>query len=154
MWGLVLIDTGFARKFETLISLRVLLGVLEALIVPVNFLMLGMWYSRRHRYASIAQRHKWKRHMQASADLKTESRQSQQASYIRLVSAIHRPHRLRHQLHCFYRQVALFLLDHQCHDLCLGYLRCHISPIQPSKGQVYWRKAEGNRNWQSPRWPD
>jgi MFS family permease len=47
MWGIVLIGTGFARNFETLIALRVLLGVLEAPIVPGNFLIIGMWYSRR-----------------------------------------------------------------------------------------------------------
>lgn len=47
MWGIVLIGTGFAKNFETLIALRVLLGVLEAPIVPGNFLIVGMWYSRR-----------------------------------------------------------------------------------------------------------
>jgi ACS family allantoate permease-like MFS transporter len=47
LWGIVLIGTGFARNFETLIALRVLLGVLEAPIVPGNFLIIGMWYSRR-----------------------------------------------------------------------------------------------------------
>ncbi|EHK97716.1 putative Uncharacterized transporter [Glarea lozoyensis 74030] len=47
VWGIVLIGTGFARNFETLIALRVLLGILEAPIVPGNFLVVGMWYSRR-----------------------------------------------------------------------------------------------------------
>lgn len=47
LWGIVLIGTGFAKNFETLIALRVLLGVLEAPIVPGNFLIVGMWYSRR-----------------------------------------------------------------------------------------------------------
>jgi MFS family permease len=47
IWGIVLIGTGFARNFETLIALRVLLGVLEAPIVPGNFLIIRMWYSRR-----------------------------------------------------------------------------------------------------------
>ncbi|KAI9742370.1 MAG: hypothetical protein M1818_003903 [Claussenomyces sp. TS43310] len=43
LWGIVLIGTGFAHNFETLIALRVLLGVLEAPIIPGNFLVLGMW---------------------------------------------------------------------------------------------------------------
>ena len=47
LWGIVLIGTGFANNFETLIALRVLLGVLEAPIVPGNFLIVGMWYNRR-----------------------------------------------------------------------------------------------------------
>lgn len=49
IWGLVLIGTGFAKNFPTLIAVRVLLGVLEAPIVPGNFLILGMWYSRREQ---------------------------------------------------------------------------------------------------------
>lgn len=48
IWGLVLIGTGFSKNFETLIALRVLLGVLEAPIVPGNLLIVGMWYSRRY----------------------------------------------------------------------------------------------------------
>jgi ACS family allantoate permease-like MFS transporter len=47
LWGIVLVGTGFARKFETRIAVRVLLGVLEAPIIPGNFLVVGMWYSRR-----------------------------------------------------------------------------------------------------------
>lgn len=47
IWGIVLIGTGFANNFETLVALRVLLGVLEAPIVPGNMLIVGMWYSRR-----------------------------------------------------------------------------------------------------------
>lgn len=46
LWGLVLIGTGFAGNFGTLIALRVLLGALEAPVVPGNFLVLGMWYAR------------------------------------------------------------------------------------------------------------
>lgn len=49
LWGFVLIGTGFAKNFETLIALRVLLGVLEAPVVPGNFLVVGMWYSRREQ---------------------------------------------------------------------------------------------------------
>ncbi|KND86994.1 putative transporter [Tolypocladium ophioglossoides CBS 100239] len=49
LWGCILISTGFASNFATLIALRVLLGVLEAPIVPGNFLVLGMWYTRREQ---------------------------------------------------------------------------------------------------------
>ncbi|KAH6665077.1 putative allantoate permease [Halenospora varia] len=49
IWGLVLLGTGWAKNFETLIALRVLLGVLEAPIVPGNLLIVGMWYSRREQ---------------------------------------------------------------------------------------------------------
>lgn len=49
LWGIVLIGTGFANNFPTLIALRVLLGALEAPIVPGNFLVLGMWYSRQEQ---------------------------------------------------------------------------------------------------------
>ncbi|KAK8014293.1 transporter [Apiospora arundinis] len=46
LWGCVLIATGFANNFAGLIALRVILGALEAPIVPGNFLVLGMWYTR------------------------------------------------------------------------------------------------------------
>ncbi|KAE8444474.1 hypothetical protein EG329_000458 [Mollisiaceae sp. DMI_Dod_QoI] len=49
LWGIVLIGTGFSKNFETLIALRVLLGVLEAPIVPGNYLIVGMWYNRREQ---------------------------------------------------------------------------------------------------------
>ncbi|KPM41402.1 hypothetical protein AK830_g5188 [Neonectria ditissima] len=49
VWGGILIATGFANNFPTLIALRVLLGALEAPIVPGNFLVLGMWYTRREQ---------------------------------------------------------------------------------------------------------
>ncbi|KAF2805001.1 putative allantoate permease [Mytilinidion resinicola] len=49
LWGIILIGTGFANNFATLIALRVMLGVLEAPIVPGNFLVLGMWYTRREQ---------------------------------------------------------------------------------------------------------
>jgi len=48
VWGIVLISTGFAKNFQTLIALRILLGALEAPILPGNFLILGMWYPRRY----------------------------------------------------------------------------------------------------------
>lgn len=47
IWGIVLIGTGFSNNFATLIALRVLLGALEAPVVPGNYLIVGMWYSRR-----------------------------------------------------------------------------------------------------------
>ena len=46
LWGIILIATGFAHNFATLIALRVLLGMLEAPIVPGNLLVLSMWYTR------------------------------------------------------------------------------------------------------------
>lgn len=47
LWGIVLIGTGFANNYPTLIALRVILGALEAPIVPGNYLLLGMFYPRR-----------------------------------------------------------------------------------------------------------
>lgn len=49
IWGGILIATGFANNFASLIALRVLLGALEAPIVPGNLLVLGMWYTRREQ---------------------------------------------------------------------------------------------------------
>lgn len=49
IWGFVLIGTGFANNFPTLIAVRVLLGALEAPVVPGNFLILSMWYTRREQ---------------------------------------------------------------------------------------------------------
>lgn len=49
LWGIVLIGTGFANNFPTLIALRVILGALEAPIVPGNFLIISMWYPRREQ---------------------------------------------------------------------------------------------------------
>lgn len=49
IWGIILICTGLAQNFATLIALRILLGALEAPIVPGNFLILGMWYTRREQ---------------------------------------------------------------------------------------------------------
>ncbi|KAI4917328.1 hypothetical protein J4E90_003835 [Alternaria incomplexa] len=49
LWGCILIATGFANNFPTLIALRVLLGALEAPIVPGNFLIISMWYPRREQ---------------------------------------------------------------------------------------------------------
>lgn len=47
IWGVVLLGTGWVNNFAGLIALRILLGMLEAPIVPGNYLIVGMWYSRR-----------------------------------------------------------------------------------------------------------
>lgn len=49
VWGIILISTAYARNFPTLIALRVLLGVLEAPIMPGNYLILNMWYTRHEQ---------------------------------------------------------------------------------------------------------
>ncbi|KAF4121379.1 Allantoate permease [Geosmithia morbida] len=49
IWGVILVATGFAHNFATLISLRVLLGALEAPVVPGNLLVMSMWYTRREQ---------------------------------------------------------------------------------------------------------
>ncbi len=49
IWGIILICTGVAKNFPTLVALRVLLGALEAPIVPGNFLILSMWYTRQQQ---------------------------------------------------------------------------------------------------------
>ncbi|PGG97076.1 hypothetical protein AJ79_09350 [Helicocarpus griseus UAMH5409] len=46
VWGFILIGMGFSNNFATLIALRVLLGLLEAPIVPGNILVMSMWYTR------------------------------------------------------------------------------------------------------------
>ncbi|KAM3509183.1 hypothetical protein MY11210_006438 [Beauveria gryllotalpidicola] len=46
LWGIILIATGFANNFPTLIALRVILGALEAPIIPGNYLLISMFYSR------------------------------------------------------------------------------------------------------------
>ena len=45
-WGIILIGTGWAKNFATLVALRVLLGALEAPVAPGNFIILTMWYTR------------------------------------------------------------------------------------------------------------
>lgn len=49
VWGIVLIGTGFAQNFATLMALRILLGALEAPIAPGNYIILSMWYPRREQ---------------------------------------------------------------------------------------------------------
>ncbi|KAK2741717.1 hypothetical protein FQN55_008216 [Onygenales sp. PD_40] len=46
VWGFILIGLGFSNNFATLVALRVLLGLLEAPIVPGNILVMSMWYTR------------------------------------------------------------------------------------------------------------
>ncbi|KAI0144514.1 MFS general substrate transporter [Xylariaceae sp. FL1272] len=46
LWGFVLIGTGFSQNFATLVAVRVILGALEAAVVPGNLLILSMWYTR------------------------------------------------------------------------------------------------------------
>lgn len=46
IWGIILIGTGWANNFATLVALRVLLGALEAPVAPGNFIILTMWYTR------------------------------------------------------------------------------------------------------------
>ncbi|KAH8893996.1 MFS general substrate transporter [Thozetella sp. PMI_491] len=49
IWGFVLIGTGFAQNFATLIVLRILLGALEAPVAPGNFILMTMWYNRKEQ---------------------------------------------------------------------------------------------------------
>ena len=49
LWGFVLIGTGFANNYASLIAVRVLLGALEAPIVPGNYILLSMFYPRREQ---------------------------------------------------------------------------------------------------------
>ncbi|KAG9255121.1 putative allantoate permease [Emericellopsis atlantica] len=49
LWGAVLIATGFCNNFPSLIAVRVILGALEAPIVPGNYLLLAMFYNRREQ---------------------------------------------------------------------------------------------------------
>lgn len=46
IWGILLIGQGFSTNFETMVVLRVLLGVFEAPIVPINLIIISMWYVR------------------------------------------------------------------------------------------------------------
>lgn len=48
-WGCILIGTAFVRSFPVFVFLRVLLGALEAPIIPGNYLILSMWYTRHEQ---------------------------------------------------------------------------------------------------------
>ncbi|KAH9906068.1 putative allantoate permease [Xylariomycetidae sp. FL2044] len=49
LWGIILVSTAYVRSFPAMITLRVLLGVLEAPIIPGGYLMLSMWYTRHEQ---------------------------------------------------------------------------------------------------------
>ncbi|KAI4591454.1 hypothetical protein KJ359_001026 [Pestalotiopsis sp. 9143b] len=49
LWGIILIATAYSRSFPAIITLRVLLGVLEAPVIPGGYLMLTMWYTRNEQ---------------------------------------------------------------------------------------------------------
>ncbi|KAK6219453.1 Valine--pyruvate aminotransferase [Pestalotiopsis sp. IQ-011] len=49
LWGIILIATAYSRSFPVIITLRVLLGVLEAPVIPGGYLMLTMWYTRNEQ---------------------------------------------------------------------------------------------------------
>ncbi|KAK5125366.1 hypothetical protein LTR85_000475 [Meristemomyces frigidus] len=49
VWGVILLGTAFVRSYPTFIFLRVLLGVLEAPMIPGGYLMLSMWYTRHEQ---------------------------------------------------------------------------------------------------------
>lgn len=46
LWGIVLIGSGFAKNFETMVACRVILGMAEAPIVPINLIIMSIWYVR------------------------------------------------------------------------------------------------------------
>jgi MFS family permease len=47
VWGIILIATAYVRSYPALIALRVLLGFMEAPIIPGAYLMLSMFYTRQ-----------------------------------------------------------------------------------------------------------
>jgi len=117
IWGLVLIGTGFARNFETLIALRVLLGVLEAPIVPGNLLIVGMWYSRR----SVVRKY-LKTLMSVDMLIKKQRTTASNRPHVhRPQCVIYWPNRICHWVHRRLGQMEIFLLDHWRHDLRLVY---------------------------------
>ncbi|EGV62092.1 MFS general substrate transporter [Yamadazyma tenuis ATCC 10573] len=46
VWGIILIGSGFAKNFQTMVACRVLLGISEAPIVPINLIIMSIWYKR------------------------------------------------------------------------------------------------------------
>lgn len=46
LWGILLIGSAFAQNFATMVAIRVLLGICEAPIVPINLIIISMWYVR------------------------------------------------------------------------------------------------------------
>ncbi|KAI1333755.1 putative allantoate permease [Xylariaceae sp. FL0016] len=49
LWGIILVATAYVHSFPAMIALRVLLGILEAPIIPGGYLILSMWYSRHEQ---------------------------------------------------------------------------------------------------------
>lgn len=47
VWGILLLAMGFVSSFPALLALRIMLGMLEAPIIPGGILIMGMWYPRR-----------------------------------------------------------------------------------------------------------
>ncbi|OKL63738.1 hypothetical protein UA08_00224 [Talaromyces atroroseus] len=47
VWGILLLAMGFLSSWPGLLALRIILGMLEAPIIPGAVIMLGMWYPRR-----------------------------------------------------------------------------------------------------------
>lgn len=48
-WGFIVIGTGFAENFATLLICRIFLGVLEAPVAPSNLIVMTMWYNRQEQ---------------------------------------------------------------------------------------------------------
>ncbi|KAK9420002.1 hypothetical protein SUNI508_06761 [Seiridium unicorne] len=49
LWGIILLATAYTHSFAAIVTLRVLLGVLEAPLIPGGYLMLTMWYTRNEQ---------------------------------------------------------------------------------------------------------
>ncbi|CAK7232812.1 hypothetical protein SCUCBS95973_008383 [Sporothrix curviconia] len=47
VWGILLLVTGFVSNFPGLLVLRIILGILEAPVIPGGVLIMNMWYPRR-----------------------------------------------------------------------------------------------------------
>ncbi|KAJ5587257.1 uncharacterized protein N7459_003022 [Penicillium hispanicum] len=54
VWGILLLVMGFLSSFPGLLVLRILLGMLEAPIIPGGILMMAMWYPRRDMALRLA----------------------------------------------------------------------------------------------------
>lgn len=46
IWGCLIIGAGFAQNFRTMVIIRVILGTLEAPIIPINLIIVSSWYTR------------------------------------------------------------------------------------------------------------
>jgi MFS transporter, ACS family, allantoate permease len=54
VWGCLLLGMGFVSSFPGLLTMRVLLGMLEAPIIPGGVLMMSMWYPRQDMALRLA----------------------------------------------------------------------------------------------------